>query len=520
MNVNPHQPLLMSRQTATAGAVTQMAAQGLADAVLTGNPQVTFWRFVAKAYTNFALESQLLDYTAGQPYFGSFPKCNLDRIGDLVYWMYAVFDLPGIGAKRNNAIATSEYRPYWTDAVGQALIESANFFIGGQNIDYMKGEFLFIWEELTGQPGKRLIEMTGRLYSVSALQRASEQPRRLYVPLPFWFTLNSGLALPLVSLQFHSVAVSIKIRDLYSLLKFTRTAMQVDGQGFAINGSSNGVFIRNYYDPDAKFVPQTLADGGLGNNIQNSDLGGFIEVCYVYLDQRERSKFADGAFEQLMIEHQDTNTQVNYTVSTTNQYAGNDRKIQYEINFNHTIIELYWVARLGAYEAWQGQNQVGDNNDLYNQWFKFDGGSQLYGPTLYDPVRTVQLLLNNASRFGDVEGRYFRLVEPWQHHTNIPGNLVLTTNGDSVSSTTNTGKFIYSYSFALQPEDVQPSGSCNFSRIDNTKLNVTLDRHIFYGPSAVSGANDGNGNVTFMVFATNWNILRFKYGLGGKRFAN
>jgi hypothetical protein len=394
----------------------------------------------------------------------------------------------------------------------------------------MKGEFLFIWEELTGQPGKRLIEMTGRLVETSLLQRASEQPRRLYVPLPFWFTLNSGLALPLVSLQFHSVAVSIKIRDLNSLLKFTKEAMDSAAK-YAINGSDNGVFIRNYFDPDARGDVQDLDNGGLSNNIQNSDLGGFIEVCYVYLDQRERSKFADGAFEQLMIEHQDTNTQVNYNVATANQYAGNDRKIQYEINFNHTIIELYWVARLGAYEAWQGQNQVGLYNDLYNQWFKFDGGAQKYGPSLYDPVRTVQLLLNNASRFGDVEGRYFRLVQPWQHHTNIPGNSSiggLINLGIGVSSQTVTsGSYIYSYSFALQPEDVQPSGSCNFSRIDNTQLNITLNRHLFYGNSWVpsdSGpgvvGSDNNGSVTFLVFATNWNILRFKYGLGGKRFAN
>ena len=167
----------------SSGAVTQMTAQGLADAVLTGNPQVTFWRFVAKAYTNFALETQLLDFTAGVPNFGAFPKCNLDRIGDLVYWMYVVFDLPGIGAitygtgGAPNTIATGEYRPFWTRAIGQALIESANFFIGGQNIDYMKGEFLFIWEELTGQPGKRLIEMTGNYRTLAALQTARARAR-------------------------------------------------------------------------------------------------------------------------------------------------------------------------------------------------------------------------------------------------------------------------------------------------------------------------------------------------------
>jgi hypothetical protein len=118
-----------------------------------------------------------------------------------------------------------------------------------------------------------------------------------------------------------------------------------------------------------------------------------------------------------------------------------------------------------------------------------------------DPIDRIQLRLNNATRFGDVEGRYFRLVQPWQHHTNIPR------------------EFIYSYSFALQPEDVQPSGSCNFSRIDNTQLNVNFNRHLFFGPTE-AGSTDGNTSITFLVFATNWNILRFKYGLGGKRFAN
>jgi hypothetical protein len=497
----------------------------LADAVLTGNPQVTFWRFVARSYTNFALESQLLDYTAGQAYFGGYPKCNLDRIGDLVYWMYAVFDLPGIGAKDPTNAATGlltgdTKAPYWTDSVGHALIESASFSVGGQSIDHMKGEFLFIWEELSGAPGKRLSEMTGRLGTVAQLQRASQQARRLYVPLPFWFCLNSGLALPLISLQFHSVAVSLKLRDLYSLLKFPADAM---AQGYAVNGTTKGIFVRNHFDPDARTEVQTVANGALAGNIGNNDLAGFVEVCYVYLDQRERSKFADGAFEQLMIEHQDCATQVNYTVSGVNEYGGADRKIQYEINFNHTVIELFWAVRMAAYDAFPGQNPTGTYGDMYNQWFKFDGGEKALGDTLYDPVRTIQLRLNNATRFGDVEGRYFRLVQPWQHHTNIPGGGGGGADSIAASSTdlrtVNAARHVYSYSFALQPEDVQPSGSCNFSRIDNTKLDVVLDRHMFWGPSS-AGSTDANHSVTFMVFCTNWNIIRFKYGLGGKRFAN
>jgi len=497
----------MSGQVSIGGAITQMTAKGLADSVLTDNPQVTFWRFVAKAYTNFALETQLLDFTAGVPNFGAFPKCNLDRIGDLVYWMYAVFDLPGIGALKYDAngnaesIQEGEYRPYWTRSIGQALIESANFFIGGQNIDYMKGEFLFIWEELTGQPGKRLIEMTGNYRTKESLMVASMQPRRLYVPLPFYFSSNSGLALPLVSLQFHSVAVSLKLRPLHSLLKFTSAAM---AEGYAINLGALGVFNRPYFDANeyavgANRVKQPPQD--LQLNIQNTDLMAYIECCYVYLDQRERAKFADGAFEQLMIEHQETSTQVDNQISAPLTVGNSSKRINFELNFNHTVIELFWAARLGQHESFNGQNEVGALNDLYNEWFNFSGPNHTVTQLPIDPIVKIQLRLNNSVRFGESEGRYFRLVQPWQHHTNIPM------------------EHIYCYSFALQPEDVQPSGSCNFSRIDNTKFEVTFDRHLFYGPSSDT-ANDDNSSVTFMVFATNWNILRFKYGLGGKRFAN
>ena len=93
---------------------------------------------------------------------------------------------------------------------------------------------------------------------------------------------------------------------------------------------------------------------------------------------------------------------------------------------------------------------------------------------------------------------------------------------------------IYCYSFALQPEDVQPTGSCNFSRIDTTKMEFTLDGRVFTGPNGLAfvapdyklatttfqSENPVNGSASVLVFANNWNVIRYKYGLGGKRFAN
>jgi len=480
------------------GALNQLVALGLADGVLTAKPVITYWRHVIKRYTNFALESHDLDFNQGQGQFGAQPSCHLDRIGDLAYWMYVRIELPGIGLAQNGAIVDPSIKvagvgiePYWTHAVGQAMIEQANFFIGGQCIDEIMGEFMYIWEELSGAPGKRLAEMTGKFDAVLSLQILSRQPRVLYVPLYFWFTLNSGLALPLVSLQFHTVKVSIKFRPLLHLLKLTCGALSAPNSFTLANIQQRALFRPSYYAGAAQAVGDLTA-------LSNTSMTAQIMVTYVYLDQNERAKFAEGAFESVIPQHQFQMATVQQTVSGTSA-VGTNQIASVDLNFNHTVMELFWVVRLGVHEAYASTTTPCTN--VYNEWFNFAGPNDFVTTLPIDPVAQVRLLLNNANRWDLREGRYFRLVQPYQHHTNVPD------------------KFIYCYSFALQPQDIQPSGTCNFSRIDSTKLEVTLDGRIFYGPSQASGT-DSNNSATLLIYARSWNVLRFKYGLGGLRFAN
>jgi len=480
------------------GALNQMVSLGLADGVLTSKPVITYWRHIIKRYTNFALEAHDLDFNQGQAQFGSNPSCNLDRIGDLVYWMYVRVDLPGIGYTQAGAIVDPSLKvggvaiePYWTHAVGQAMIEQASFFIGGQCIDEIMGEFMYIWEELCGAPGKRLAEMTGKFDAVLSLQMCSRQPRILYVPLYFWFTLNSGLALPLVSLQFHSVKVSVKFRPLLHLLKLTCGALSAPNSFTLAAIQNRALFHPTYYSGAAQPV------GDL-TTLTNTSMSAQILVTYVYLDQNERAKFAEGAFESVIPQHQNQTVSAQQTISTVSA-VGTNQISSIDLNFNHTVMELFWVVRLGVREAFASVTTPCTN--LYNEWFNFAGPNDFVTTIPIDPVATVRLLLNNANRWEAREGRYFRLIQPFQHHTNVPD------------------KFIYCYSFALQPQDIQPSGTCNFSRIDSTKLEVTLDGRVFYGPSQASGT-DSNNSVSILVYARSWNVLRFKYGLGGTRFAN
>ena len=109
-----------------------------------------------------------------------------------------------------------------------------------------------------------------------------------------------------------------------------------------------------------------------------------------------------------------------------------------------------------------------------------------------NPVVTAKLQLNGQDRFSEREGTYFDLVQPYQHHTRNP----------------DTG--INVYSFALRPEEHQPSGTCNMSRIDNATLQLVLS----------SNAISGDNTAKVRVYATNYNVLRVMSGMGGLAYSN
>jgi len=109
-----------------------------------------------------------------------------------------------------------------------------------------------------------------------------------------------------------------------------------------------------------------------------------------------------------------------------------------------------------------------------------------------NPVVTAKLQLNGQDRFSEREGTYFDLVQPYQHHTRNP----------------DTG--INVYSFALRPEEHQPSGTCNMSRIDNATLQLVLS----------TNAIGGDATAKVRVYATNYNVLRVMSGMGGLAYSN
>jgi hypothetical protein len=149
------------------------------------------------------------------------------------------------------------------------------------------------------------------------------------------------------------------------------------------------------------------------------------------------------------------------------------------LNFNHPVKELIWTG--GAI-----------------------GGVQ----TALDSTKDYQLKLNGHDRMSSRPLDYFTKQQVWMHHTG-PGDLTpvgvdadarLLTSAANKPGVGSAGNGIAVYSFALKPEEHQPSGTCNFSRIDNAQL---------------IGPEQGRD-----VFAVNYNVLRIMSGMGGLAYSN
>jgi len=536
-----------------AGGLMQLVAYGAQDVFLTGTPEITFWKVSYRRHTNFAMES--IEQTfSGQADFGRRVTCTISRNGDLAYRTYLQVTLPEI----NQSMLSSGNGVYarWLDFIGEQLVAQVEVEIGGQRIDRQYGDWMHIWNQVTmsAEQQRGYFKMIGNttqltyitdptFAGVSGPCAASGSPNQvcaprnalpettLYIPLLFWFCRNPGLALPLIALQYHEVKINLDIRPIGECLWAVKSlsALPTDG---------------------SQAVSQAY---------QQSLVAASLYVDYIFLDTDERRKMAQNPHEYLI-------EQVQFTGDESVGSSSNKIKL----NFNHPCKEIIWVVQpdanvdycsaldaggvlyrtLGAQpfnytdsidalpnaiHAFGGPKETSGANAFINtsglfqmggagdvtvatgqEWatnglevpfstanptgsFVSDAGTFVLAETALDmhcwgenPVVTAKLQLNGQDRFSEREGSYFDVVQPYQHHTRAPDS------GINV------------YSFALRPEEHQPSGTCNFSRIDNAVLQLVLS-----APTV-----SGTATAKVRVYAVNYNVLRVMSGMAGVAYSN
>lgn len=457
------------------GGVMQLVAYGAQDVYLTANPQVTFFKQLYRRHSNFAMEAVEQTFN-GVPNFGKRVSATIARSGDLIYRVYVQATLPRVDLSLISDISGDQFR--WLNWVGHNLIRNAEIEIGGQKIDKHYGEWLHIWNELTCPVGKQMgyAEMVGNVPELvnlitnvggeggcdddcvggephmSSEARSCCPEYTLYIPLKFWFNRHAGLALPLIALQYHEVKINIEFNELRNLCWTNNLAIRDTVNNYGLKAAS-------------------------------------LFVDYIYLDTAERQRFAQVAHEYLIEQL---------------QFTGDEAIVAHaariKMSFNHPVKELVWVVQRDSFVACDGTMDPYKGCQPFNYTDYFDRAAleSGYAITLksgmagHDPMVSSKIQLNGQDRFTERDGRYFNLVQPYQHHTNIPA------------------KGIYCYSFALNPEEHQPSGTCNMSRIDDARLFMTL--------STNTVSNESTAKCR--IYAVNYNVLRIMSGMGGIAYSN
>lgn len=445
------------------GGLIQLVAYGSQNILLNGNPSVSFFKKVYKTHTNFAMESMRVSLNKSEILFDeeTLLIAKIGRNADLIQDIYFSFKIPNIKKKiveSDGNITGEDFR--FCKNVGEVLINYYEIYIGGSKVDKQYGEWLHIWNELSIESSKRygydkLIGNIPELYLPDfnhnkVHNSVQVEERRLFIPLKFWFNRSPGLALPLIALQYHEVEIHLSLKSYKDI--------------FTIDGEK----------------PTTHAPYFSSSKL---NIDPYLEVNYIYLDTYERQYFAIHSQDYLIEQIQQIQ------VSNINKYSIEELVLQ------NPVKELVWVMKRS-------------DNALNNNWFEFTDYDYEAEEQIYDSQndcmkcicshREKEILLNTTltfngiDRFEEKEASYFNLIQPYQHHTVVPK------------------EGIYVYSFSLNPEQFQPSGSCNMSRLKKIQMKLSridLPKNAEYG-------------YDLTLYVVNYNFLRITGGLAGLAFSS
>jgi hypothetical protein len=624
----------------------QLVAYGAQDVYLTANPEITFFKVVYRRYTNFAIETYELNMT-GASDFGKRVTCIIQRNGDLVTKMYLRIvlssvimtnEVPAEEAARNRFLFA------WIRQIGNFIVDYVQFDIGSSQIDKIYGHWMSVWHDLTKDVNTdpAYNAMVGDVDEMTVLRApdasgAFTKQYTLYVPLIFWCNTNTGLALPLIALQYHEVKLWIQFNAFRNLICHTNNLSATNlnrggvgvmsevtlltdyifcdteerrrfaqvGHEYLINQlqytgdqavTQNPLRVTlNFNHPSKEFIwdiksgdyisgnspflcysntddwltaldyaasnlitgsvtvgvsPGSSTSSDVEINISSSAYNAWNTVNPIETNTRNLNQFSVFTFQvgqgvddsntpghyANIIYHQTnanssdsgnflfrrdvfTNPEkldynlgsyitkfaiIVYYSSIDSTGAGVAGTLTYEVKaVEHSITERDVSAPVGKWIDNRYSSSIGGFSDM-DIWAYLPTVTGLLINNKYNPVETGLIQLNGHDRFDTRDGAFFHLLQTYQYHSSTPADGVNV------------------YSFALHPEQHQPSGTCNLSRIDTTVLVLKLFTEApFVNPDRFPPRLSivGPSSVAF-IYDTNYNVLRIMSGMGGLAYSN
>jgi hypothetical protein len=463
------------------GGLLQIVAVGQIDEILTINPDFSYFKYSYKKHSNFAIESIKLTFDINpvlSSKISSTYQCKISRYGDLLSNIYFCYTLPPI-------YSSDKYKFRWIKNVGTLFVKNANINIDGIIIDQLTGEWLNIWNELTMSKDDNKIDSL--IGNVDALQEPKLQTKRIsivnnkfiynyyphsskddiksvpsinehkiIVPLNFWFTRNPSLALPLLNINKNFLYINLEVENSERL--------------YQVFSEDLNMYISPQYYNELYNTNITI-----DTFTKKYDIYPYIEANYVYLSNEERQTIMNNTSIKYLVE------QINISTESSDTNIG--------LNLHLPTKEIIWTTK---------------RNDLY----KFNDYSN-YTASIPENVNNgildkASFLWNNNNRIEEKDSYYFNLIQPYQHHSNIPK------------------QGIYCYSFALFPEKDFLSGYYNAALI-SSKLIVTFknnsDNSYINNKLTAFGKNPYNINYLTTVYGICYNVFEVNSGMCGMKFA-
>lgn len=476
------------------GGIIQLAQMGAQDFYLMSNPKISFFKSVFKRHTQFSMElinvppivERELNKTREVKL-----EFEISRDADLVKEVYFVFTLPEI-------FSDASYQFQWIKRIGEYIVKEVKISIGSRQLDKQYGEWLHIWNELNLDKDKvdgynELIGNITAMYDPKTANGGSSYPaasspipsiqsRKIYLPLSFWFNQHFGSALPLIAMQYDSMPVIE-----FTLRPFEELYTIIDTDRKRPVGST-----------DAHNLGQFLEDS---TSISSLDINPSLEVNYIFLDEDERKKFAANNHEYLI-------KKIFKIEDAVTPSTNGDDTYTVDMKISHPVTQLCWLLRRTDLELVNNWNNFTNWPTTTNPLYDTDnpyGTNITLNSTNYPSYKNqnlmldAKLILDGQDRFATKDKDILSKISSLQHNKKIP-----STSG------------IYTYSFAIENSELQPSGSCNMSNHSKIQLQMTINRSP--GSQFVDSLSTHDYNI--IIFAHYYNILKLEGGLADMAFSD
>jgi len=512
------------------GGLLNIIAYGNQNIILNGDPSKTFFKNTYAKYTNFGLQKYRLDYNGQrniQPNESSKFTFKIPRYGELLLNSYLVIQLPNIWSPIYNN--TGSYNPYnfkWIKHIGTMIIEEVVLSCGGQILQQFSGDYIKNRVERNDLNTDHFYKMTGNEKSLYEPENAynrngyypnciyNEDPpepsingRKLYIPLPFWFSNSSKCAFPLVSLQYSELQIDITLKPMRELFTTLDVETDLDPNRLRPNFGSALYQMYNFLQ-----VPTENGIYELQTNTWASDI--HLINTYAFLSEEESRVFAANEQTYLFLD-------IKKTIYT--QITGTKR---IDIETNNLVSNWFWYLRRNDqyernewsnYTNWKFENVP--NIDLSFVTLSHNDTTEDYSITQFPTennseniLQKVSILVDGKFRENEFDADVYRYIEKYEY-----------TNGNS-----SDGLYMYSFSLDTHPKKLQPCGAMNLGRFKDVTMDILTITPDLDDTQTNNVICDEDGNIIgyidtdptkiykyafdFVLFEERYNVIRIMGG--------